>query len=108
MTSKKVILWWTLYSAEENEFGGETVAKETMAKEKIAKETMAKAISCRSPIHTLVCAAKCKRQNNFMKIHVMGASSHHGLRAHCFDLMAKEKGPKKQFHTNSSIFEGKS
>ena len=73
-----------------------------------AKETMAKAISCRSPIHTLVCAAKWERQNNFMKIHVMGASSHHGLRAHCFDLMAKEKGPKKQFHTNSSIFEGKS
>ena len=98
MTSKKVFLWWTLYSAEENEFGGETVAKETMAK----------AISCRSAIHTLVCAAKWERQNNFMKIHVMGASSHHGLRAHCFDLMAKEKGPKKQFHTNSSIFEGKS
>ena len=59
MTSKKVFLWWTLYSAEENEFGGETMAKETMAK----------AISCRSAIHTLVCAAKWERQNNFMKIH---------------------------------------
>ena len=29
MTSKKVFLWWTLYSAEENELGGETMAKET-------------------------------------------------------------------------------
>ena len=45
MTSKKVFLWWTLYSAEENEFGGKTVAKETMAKETVAKEMMAKSIS---------------------------------------------------------------
>ena len=33
MTSTKVVLWWTLYSAEENEFGGETMAKERVAKE---------------------------------------------------------------------------